>query len=151
MNKKIQNLLIKLNHLGKSTFLEIMKIKFIFLSEKLDILVAKMPINKRITQPFGYLHGGATSTLSESVGSSLSFLNILNIEKSKKNKSYVFNIENSINHIRSMKSGILFAMAKILHKGKTTHFLRINIFNEKKIPISFCKMTNLIIKKDVSC
>ncbi|WP_394798732.1 PaaI family thioesterase [Blattabacterium cuenoti] len=65
----------------------------------------------------------------------------------KKKKISVFNIEISVNNIKYVKNGTLFAKAKILHKGKTIHFIRIHIFNKKDESISFCKMTNIIIRK----
>ncbi len=73
MREKTQKFLKKLNDLKKNTLINIMKIQFIFLSNQLDTLIAKMPINSKIFQPFGFLHGGATIILAESVGSSISF------------------------------------------------------------------------------
>ncbi|WP_238783862.1 hotdog fold thioesterase [Blattabacterium cuenoti] len=80
---KVKNILFELNKIGKYTFLDSMQIKFIYLSNKLDVLIAKMPVTKKILQPFGYLHGGATATLAESVGSSLSLLNLKRYKKKK--------------------------------------------------------------------
>ncbi|WP_185868891.1 PaaI family thioesterase [Blattabacterium cuenoti] len=142
MEEKTKKLLKKLNSLKKDTLMNEMFIKFIFLSPKIDFLIAKMPISYKILQPFGYLHGGATVAFAESVGSSLSFMNIKEQENEK-----VFNIEISANHVRSIKKGMLFAKAKIFHKGKTLHVIQITVFNEKNNIISFCKMTNIIIKK----
>ncbi|WP_185862001.1 hotdog fold thioesterase [Blattabacterium cuenoti] len=142
MKEKIQKLLNELNNLKKNTLISDMHIQFIYLSTKLDILTAKMPINNKMLQPFGYLHGGATMILSESVGSSLSFINIY-----KKKNINVFNIEISANHIHSIKKGILFSKAKMICKGNTLHVIKIHIYNEKKKIISFCKMTNIIISK----
>jgi uncharacterized domain 1 len=144
MNKKIKELLNELNNLKRSTLMNTMQIQFVYLSAKLDTLIAKMPINHKIYQPFGYLHGGATIILAESVGSSISFINIKN---EKKNNFNVFSIEISANHIKSIKKGTLFAKASITHKGKILHFIQINVFNEKKNIISFCKLTNIIVSK----
>ncbi|AWU43635.1 thioesterase [Blattabacterium sp. (Cryptocercus kyebangensis)] len=116
-----------------------LKIKYIRIG--INTLIAKMSVNKKLLQPMGFLHGGATIALAESVGSALSVINV------NKDNSNVFNIEISANHIKNVKNGILFAKAKIVHKGKTIHFLKINIYNEHKDIISFCKMTNIIIPK----
>ncbi|AFJ90873.1 hotdog fold thioesterase [Blattabacterium sp. (Blaberus giganteus)] len=145
MKKKNQELLNELNNFKKNTLINIMQIQFIFLSPKLDTLIAKMPITYKTLQPFGYHHGGATIILAESVGSSISFINIRN---EKKNNLNVFSIEISANHVRSIKKGILFAKAKIFHKGNILHFVRVNIYDEKKNIISFCKLTNIIIIKN---
>ncbi|WP_185865872.1 hotdog fold thioesterase [Blattabacterium cuenoti] len=148
MKKRIKELLNELNNLKKKTLISEMRIQFIFLSTELDFLIAKMPINNKILQPFGFLHGGATITLAESVGCSLSFINLKNATKNaEKNNFNVFNIEIAANHILCIKKGILLAKAKIFHKGKTLHVIKIDVYNEKKNLISFCKMTNIIIKK----
>ncbi|WP_185860572.1 hotdog fold thioesterase [Blattabacterium cuenoti] len=141
MMKIIQKLLNELNDLKKNTLINIMQIQFIFLSKKLDTLIAKMPINHKVCQPFGYLHGGATMILAESVGSSISFINIKNERKN------IFSIEISANHVRSIKKGILLAKAQIVHKGNTLHFIQVHVYDEKKNIISFCKLTNIIIPK----
>ncbi|WP_185877767.1 PaaI family thioesterase [Blattabacterium cuenoti] len=146
MKKKTNSFLNELNKLKKNNFLCIINIRFIFISENKKLLIAKIPINKKILNPFGYLHGGVTNSLSETVGCSLSFINI----KSEKNykKFNIFNIEISTNHVHHIKNGILFAKAEILHKGKTIHLVKVKVFNEKKILISFCKMTNLVLYKN---
>ncbi|AWU43091.1 thioesterase [Blattabacterium punctulatus] len=107
----------------------------------INTLVAKMLISKKLLQPMGYLHGGATIALAESVGSALSLINL------NQNNLNIFNIEISANHIRNVRNGIIFAKSKIIHKGKKIHFIKINIYNEHKNIISFCKMTNIIIPK----
>ncbi|QIK16578.1 hotdog fold thioesterase [Blattabacterium sp. DPU] len=149
MKNKIQKILNELNDLKQITLINMMQIQFIFLSNKLDTLIAKMPINSNLLQPFGYLHGGATMILAESVGSSIS---LINVKKNKKENDFnVFSIEISANHVRSIRKGILFAKAKICHKGNTLHFVQVNIYDEKKNIISFCKLTNIIIIKKQIC
>ncbi len=44
-----------------------MEIEFIDAGE--DFLTARMPVNERVFQPDGVLHGGATFALAETVGS----------------------------------------------------------------------------------
>ncbi|AGD98093.1 Thioesterase superfamily protein [Blattabacterium sp. (Blatta orientalis) str. Tarazona] len=140
MEKKNKKILKELNSLRKNTLMNTLQIKYIYLG--LNFLVAKMPVNKKKLQPIGFLHGGATIALAESVGSSLSIINI------NKNVFNVFNIEISANHIQKVIKGVIFAKAKIIHKGKTIHFIQISIYNEKKEKISYCKMTNIIIPKE---
>ncbi|WP_185859751.1 PaaI family thioesterase [Blattabacterium cuenoti] len=140
MEKKNQKILKELNSLRKNTLMNTLQIKYIYLG--LNFLVAKMSVNEKKLQPIGFLHGGATIALAESVGSSLSVINI------NKNIFSVFNIEISANHIQKARKGdVIFAKAKLIHKGKTLHFIQINIYNEKNDKISHCKMTNIIIPK----
>ncbi|WP_238783783.1 PaaI family thioesterase [Blattabacterium cuenoti] len=132
-------MLKELNRLRKNTLMNTLQIKYIYVGT--NFLVAKMPVNKKVFQPLGFLHGGATVALAESVGSLLSTLNV------NKNFFNVFNVEISANHVRFVKEGIIFANAKIIHKGKTLHLIQIRILNDKKNLVSFCKMTNIIIPK----
>ena len=93
-------------------------------------------------QSMGYLHGGATVALAESVGGMLSLLYI------NRDNQCVMGLEISANHIRLKKKGMLFAKAKILHCGKRTHVIQVNIHDENQLLISFCKMTNIIFLKN---
>ena len=139
-----RKMLKELNRLRKNTLMNTLQIKYIYVGT--NFLVAKMPVNKKVFQPLGFLHGGATVALAESVGSLLSTLNV------NKNFFNVFNVEISANHVRFVKKGIIFANAKIIHKGKTLHLIKIRILNDKKNLVSFCKMTNIIIpKKNIYC
>ena len=53
------------NAFSKNTLMETLEIEFIDAGE--DFLVAKMPVNPRVHQPMGLLHGGASVALAESV------------------------------------------------------------------------------------
>ena len=64
------------NEISKNTLMETLEIKYIDAGE--DFLVAQMPVNPRIHQPMGLLHGGASVTLAESVGSAASMLLVNN-------------------------------------------------------------------------
>lgn len=139
----LKNSLDELNKLlNKSEFLKSMQISFVFVSLKLDFIIAKMPIKKKFFHPFGYLHGGILIFFSETIGCSLSLLNI------NKKLFNVFNIDISSNHLRFIKdTDIISAEARIIHKGKNSHFIHINILNKKKKLVHFSKMTNLIKRK----
>ena len=57
---------------SKSTLMETLEIEYIDAGP--DFLTAKMPVNSRVHQPMGLLHGGATVALAESVGSAASMI-----------------------------------------------------------------------------
>jgi len=107
-----------------------------------DYLVATMPVNKKVYQPFGLLHGGASVSLAESVGSMASHLFIDN------EKFETRGIEIAANHVRSKREGIVTATAKFIHKGRTTHLWEIRIIDEVGKLISICKLTNIILPKN---
>jgi len=87
------------------------------------------------------LHGGATAALAETVGSMASHFFM-----DSKNK-LVNGIELTINHIKSKREGVVFATARNIHKGRSTHLWEVRIVDENNQLISICKMTNIILDK----
>lgn len=127
------------NEHSKNTLMETLGIEYVALGD--DFLTAKMPVNAKVHQPYGQLHGGATAALAESVGSAASNFFIDN-----KNQ-FINGIQLSINHIKSKKEGVVFATAKNIHKGKTTHLWEVRIVDEDDNLISVAKMTNIVLTK----
>lgn len=123
----------------KNTLMETLEIEYIDAGE--DFLTAKMPINSRVHQPMGLLHGGATVALAESVGSAASFLFINN------EKQEVRGIEISANHLKAKREGTVFCTARIIHKGRSIHLWEIKITDEEGKLISLCKLTNMILPR----
>ena len=106
-----------------------------------DFLVATMPVSEKVYQPLGLLHGGATLALAESVGSTASYFLI------DRDKFEIRGLEISANHLRSVRSGVVTATAKIIHKGRTTHLWEIRIVDEDKNLVTLCKLTNIVLPK----
>ena len=127
------------NEHSKGTLMETLDIEYVALGD--DFLTAKMPVNSKVHQPYGQLHGGATAALAESVGSAAS-----NFFIDSKNQ-FINGIQLSINHIKSKREGIVFATAKNIHKGKTTHLWEVTIVDENDNLISVAKMTNIVLTK----
>ena len=125
------------NEWSKNTLMQTLEIEYIDAGE--DFLVATMPVNPRVHQPMGLLHGGASVALAESVGSAASIM-FVNPEKQE-----VRGIEISANHVRSKREGMVIATAKILHKGASIHLWEIRIVDEADRLISLCKLTNMIL------
>ena len=106
-----------------------------------DFVTAKMPVNSRVHQPDGVLHGGATVALAESVGSFAAHL-FLDTEK-----IVVRGIQISANHVKSVKTGSVYAKATFAHKGKTTQLFDIRITDDKDNLVSLCKLTTIALPK----
>ena len=124
---------------SKNTLMETLEIEYIDAGE--DFLKAKMPVNTRVHQPMGLLHGGATVALAESVGSAASLM-FINPEKQE-----VRGIEISANHLRSKREGTVFCTAKIVHKGASIHLWEIKIVDENDKLISLCKLSNMVLSR----
>ena len=135
MSKKV--LLSILNKNVKNTLIDTLDIKFVDVGE--DFLVASMPVNPKVYQPDKILHGGATAALAETVGSAASSVLL------KKGNKIVRGIELSINHLKSVKSGEIFAKAKAVHSGRTMQLWNIKITNDNDEIISIAKLTTLTL------
>jgi 1,4-dihydroxy-2-naphthoyl-CoA hydrolase len=127
------------NQFSKNTLMQTLNIEYIDAGE--DFLVAKMPVNSSVHQPMGLLHGGATVALAESVGSAASHFFINDKEQE------VRGIEISANHLKSVREGVVFGTARIVHKGKSLHLWEIKVTDEEGNLISICKLTNMILQR----
>jgi len=124
---------------SNNTLMQTLEIEYVDAGE--DFLVATMPVNPRVHQPMGILHGGASVALAESVGSAASLM-FINPEKQE-----VRGIEISANHVRSKREGLVTATARILHKGASIHLWEIRIVDENDKLISLCKLTNMVLSR----
>lgn len=127
------------NESSKNTLMETLEIEYVDVGE--DFLVAKMPVNSRVHQPDGVLHGGATVALAESVGSTASYIFL------DGQKVFVRGIEIAANHVKSVREGEVFAKAIILHKGRTTQLWEIKITDAEGNLISLCKLTTISLPR----
>ena len=134
MEKK--QILAIVNEICKNTLMETLKIEYVDVGE--NFLQARMPVNKRVYQPDGILHGGATAALAESVGSAAVF--VLN----KNPKAVVRGIEITANHIKSISKGFVYAKAKPINTGKRIQLWEIRVTDEDDNLISICKLTTFI-------
>ena len=137
-----QEKLALLNQWNKNTLMETLEIVFTELGD--DYLVGTMPVNSRVHQPLGMLHGGANIAFAESLGSCLS--NVLVIPDGK---AAVGTSINS-NHLKSKTDGIVTGTAKIIRKGQTLHFLEIEITDENGSLLCHCTITNMVINRQIN-
>lgn len=127
------------NESSKNTMMETLQIQFVDVGT--DYLVAKMPVNSKVHQPDGVLHGGATVALAETVGSMASYI-FLDAQK-----MFIRGIEIAANHVKGVRDGEVFAKAVIVHKGRTTQLWDIKITNAEGDLISVCKLTTIALPK----
>tara|TARA_R110000850_G_scaffold274786_2_gene412800 strand:- start:34013 stop:34441 length:429 start_codon:yes stop_codon:yes gene_type:complete len=137
MENRKEDILSQCNAMSKNTLMETLDITFIDFDD--NSLTARMPVNSKVHQPDGVLHGGASVALAESVGSAGAFL-FLNTENIA-----VRGIEISANHVKSVKDGFVDAVATIIHKGRTTQLWQIKILNSNKELVSLVKLTTITI------
>lgn len=118
----------------KDTLIEALGIQVIVIDDKQ--VVATMPVNAATRQPFGRLHGGASVALAETAAS-LGTYYLIN-----KDAEYAVGIEINANHVRGKADGIVTAVAKPVHRGRTIMVWDIRINDEagNLICISRCTM-----------
>lgn len=98
-------------------------------------VVMKMTVGPHNRQPMGFLHGGASVALAEtaaSIGGNL---------HADPSTQAVFGLEINANHIRSVRSGIVTAIASPIHIGKSTMVWQINISDENNNLLSIARCT----------
>jgi uncharacterized protein (TIGR00369 family) len=128
----------ELNSLCAGTLMEHLNIVYTEIGE--DYLCASMPVNKTTWQPMKILHGGATMALIESVGSALSLVLLEDSGYTAKG------MEINANHILSVNEGLVYARARIIHKGTRSHVIEITVTNEQDKIVTVSRLTNMIVK-----
>lgn len=129
----------EINEFCKNTLVEHLDIEFVEVTQ--SMVVARMPVHAPTHQPMGYLHGGASLALAETVGSAGS---LFLIDPKKYN---VFGMQVSANHISSVREGFVIAKATIIHQGRTSHVWDVEIKDEENKLISVARVTNAIIER----
>jgi len=129
----------EINEFCKNSMVEHLDIEFVEVTP--TTVVARMPVQAPTHQPLGYLHGGASLALAETVGSAGS---LFLIDPQKFN---VFGMQVSANHISSVREGFVIARATIIHKGRTSHVWDVEIKDTDNKLISVARVTNAIVEK----
>jgi 1,4-dihydroxy-2-naphthoyl-CoA hydrolase len=131
-----------LKSLGKGTMSEFIGIEWTEIGD--DYLKARMPVDHRTSQPYGLLHGGASCTLAETIGSVASHLVADNT------KFFCVGLEINANHIRSAKNGFVTGIATPLHLGSSTHVWDIKLFDENEKLVCVSRLTvAVLMRRDV--
>ena len=104
-----------------------------------NFMKAKMPVDHRTKQPYGFLHGGASCVLAETVGSVASVCVV------DQKLFYCVGLEINANHIRSATEGYVTGTATALHLGKTTHVWDIKIVDDQGKLICVSRHTVAVI------
>jgi len=108
-----------------------------------DYLKATMPANERTQQPMGIVHGGANVVLAETIASTganavVDFAQF-----------YCVGLEINANHIRSVRSGLVTAIARAVHVGRTTQIWHIDLLNEENKLTCVSRMTAAVVKREL--
>ncbi len=128
-----------LNKWSGNTLAEQLGIEFITIGD--DYLEARMPVDRRTHQPLGLLHGGASVSLAETMGSVAATLCV------DQTKFFCVGLEINANHLKSVRDGFVKGITKPIHIGKKTQVWEIRILNEHDELICISRITMAVLEK----
>jgi uncharacterized protein (TIGR00369 family) len=76
--------------------------------------LGRFPVEPRVCQPFGLVHGGAYAALAESIASATTHRAV------SERGSFAVGQSNSTTFLRPVTEGTVHAEARALHRGRTT-------------------------------
>ena len=124
---------------GKNTLGDLLGMEFTEIGA--NFIKATMPVDHRTKQPYGLLHGGASVTLAETLGSVGSAL-VIDPEQ-----NICVGQEINANHIRSARNGFVIGVAKPIHLGASSHVWEIKIYDEAEKLVCVSRLTVAILKR----
>ena len=123
--------------LGRDTMPGFLGIEFLERGD--DWVRARMPVNARTHQPYGRLHGGASVAFAETVASMAGAMTV------DPATSGVVGMEINANHIRPVRDGFVYAIARAESLGRTTQVWSIRIESEESKLVCLSRITLAVI------
>ncbi len=128
--------LADVNQISEATLISHLGIEFVEIGE--DFIKAVMPVDHRTIQPYGLLHGGASVTLAETLGS---FASVLSVDEGKQ----CVGLEINANHVRAVRDGRVVGTVRPVHVGRSTHVWEIRIETEAGKLVSVARLTMAVL------
>lgn len=122
---------------GRETLIEHLGIELLEAGD--DYLKASMPVDRRTHQPAGFLHGGASVALAETLASWAATFCI------DRSKHHCVGLEINANHVRAVREGHVFGTARPLHLGKSTHIWEIRITDQRDKLVCVSRVTMAVL------
>ncbi len=126
-----------INRIHQGTTVERLGIEFTEVGP--DFLRARMPVDERTRQPLGILHGGASVTLAETLGS---LAGIMCVEEGWT----AVGLEINANHVRAVREGWVTGECRPVHVGRSTQVWQIEIRDEMRRLVCTSRMTLAIVQ-----
>jgi len=106
-----------------------------------DFIRGCMPVDARTLQPFGLLHGGASVTMAETLGSVGATLTV------DPERMQVVGQEINANHIRSVRRGQVVGTARPVHLGGRSQVWAIEIREERGKLVCVSRLTLAVLDR----
>lgn len=127
----------EIEQLAKNTMVEYLGIIITEIGD--DYLKASMPVGPKTCQPMGILHGGASVALAETIGSFAASM-------AAPPGRYCVGLDINANHLRSVKSGLVYAVTRPIHIGRSTQVWDIRISDEEGRDVTASRITIAVIE-----
>ncbi len=125
-----------LTALGDGVLPGLLEIEFTAFGD--DWMQARMPVGRKVHQPFGRLHGGASVVLAETVAS---VAGAMAVPEGK----VTVGLEINANHVRAARDGFVHATARAEQVGRTTQVWTIRIEDDAGKLVCLSRMTAAVI------
>jgi len=106
-----------------------------------DYLKATLPLGPHLLQPMGILHGGVSCAFAETMGSTAGNCCV------DPSLEYCVGLDININHLHSIRSGLLIAITRPYHLGRRTQVWSIHLSNERGKLIAVSRLTLAVLSK----
>jgi 1,4-dihydroxy-2-naphthoyl-CoA hydrolase len=128
----------ELDRQSQGCMVELLDIRFTEIGP--DYIRATMPADARTWQPFGLLHGGASVTLAETLGSVGANCVVDN------SKFFCVGQEINANHLRGVRSGRVTGTARPIHIGGRSQVWEIRIEDQKGKLACISRLTLAVVE-----
>ncbi|WP_339073915.1 hotdog fold thioesterase [Teredinibacter turnerae] len=125
----------QINKFGANTLVSHLGIEVTAIGD--STISATMPVADHTRQPLGYLHGGASVVLAETLGSIAAHL-------AAEEGMVSFGAEINANHLRSVRSGTVMGVASPLRIGSSMQVWDIRITDDNDELICISRLTAAI-------
>lgn len=139
MEYSSEDVVEEINSTRSGSVWDVLDIKLISANE--NKVVATMPVGPQHRQQVGYLHGGVSVVLAESLASLGTVLGI------DQEKQMAFGLEINANHLRPKREGMVTGTALPLFKGRSTQVWEIKITDEQEKLICISRCTVAIVNR----
>ena len=121
-----------------SNLLEFLDIEVV--EESPGWMVMSMPVTSKVHQTKGFIHGGANVVLAETAAS-------VGASRLIGEDEITFGMEINANHLRTVSDGMIYAKARMRHRGKSTQVWEIDIIDEDDNLTCVSRCTMAVKKK----
>lgn len=106
-----------------------------FLEASPDEVRARVAVDERHKQPLGLVHGGVYAAIAESIASVGTWLGV------KDDGKVSMGMNNNTTFLRPITEGTIHAVARPVHRGRTTWVWDVEITNDEGKSVALTRMT----------